>query len=140
MYGAAAYGFFLAVAMLMLDGFLVTASTWLVFWLVLAVQLATAAVITWRRTGLPLAAASTMLASVISTVFAVAAVRGIVHEELLRTYPLETIAVFLLLVFLFMEGYRRHRARWARWREHHQHCSFRDYLMFRHIPDLRSAR
>ena len=99
--------------------------------------LAVAAVLTWRRTGLKLAATAMALGAVGMVLLT----RILMRTDDLFAAPPGELAAFLAAVLLgpgllFAQS-RTQPARWARWKERSEGCTAADMLLFRHIPDLR---
>lgn len=105
-----------------------------------AVMIAAAAVLTWRRTGLRLAAAGMGLAAVGMLLWT----RIVTRPGDLFAAPWGEKVVFaaiLLFCAVLMLAQRRiEPEKWRRWEEHADRTGFADTLRFRHIPDLRGDR
>lgn len=103
-------------------------------WVVL---LAVAAVLTWRRTGLRLAATGMALGAVAMVVYT----RILMRTDDFFAAPAIELAAFvgaaLLCGGLMLAQARTEPGLWARWKAHAERSTALDYLLFRHIPDFR---
>ena len=99
--------------------------------------LAMAAVLTWRRTGLRLAASGMALAAAAMALYT----RVLVRTDDFFAAPPGELAAFLAAALacplLFLAQSRTQPGRWARWKLRSEGCTAADVLLFRHIPDLR---
>ena len=99
--------------------------------------LAAAAFLTWRRTGLRLAATGIAVGAGAMVLYTRVLMRT---DDLFAAPPGELAALLgtiLLGVALPFAQARTEPARWARWKDHAERCNAADMLLFRHIPDLR---
>ncbi len=104
-------------------------------WVVL---LSVGAVLTWRRTGLRLAATGMATGAVAMIGYTRILVRT---GDLFAARPVELAAFLgaaLLCGVLMVAQPRTEPELWARWKAHSDRSTVLDHLLFRHIPDLRA--
>lgn len=103
-------------------------------WVVL---LSVGALLTWRRTGLRLAAASMATGAVAMVVYTRILMRA---GDFFAASPAELAALFATMLggagLMLAQG-RTEPELWARWKAHSDRSTVLDHLLFRHIPDLR---
>jgi hypothetical protein len=130
---AALYGAFLGLVMVAARG--IGPAAWTPLWIVISFQLVCLAVITWRRTRLPLMTAAQSLAALAGLSIGVLGSRE--YEALLLAHPVLMVAVFLVLPLLMFSERWAHPEVWRRLRTEAERATLRDMLLLRHIPDLR---
>jgi hypothetical protein len=140
MAGAFWYGGLLGVLSVVLTRGLAGETGWAVWWAVVAVQLAIAAAVTWRRTRLALSTTAMALGSIFSVGVVVAAAGGRGWPALLRDDWHLLVPCLLVAPLLLLAESRLHREQWRHWRAHMTTCSLLDVLALRHIPDWRGTR
>lgn len=105
-------------------------------WLILALQLAVAAVVTWRRTRLAFATAAMLTGSGTLMLLAYWTFSGLPLPE--RSWP--ELLYFIALVaaipaFFWLESHRS-AEQWKVWGEAMEKATLKDMLFLRHIPSL----
>lgn len=108
-----------------------------IFWSVMAVSMLHAAVVTWRRMGLPLTTAAMATGCVMFVGLAVLHARGVTINALPNPWFAIFIAIGLFGAASHFVERRINRDKLDRWAEHMAHARFRDMLLMRHVPDLR---
>ena len=110
---------------------------WALFWAALAAQNAIAARLTWKRTGLRWWTFDMVHATMISAALVPVYLAGYT----ITTIPAPWMIIFGVNVTLSvaMTVFSRYEdpEKFARWKEVGRKTSFVDFLMFRHIPQLR---
>jgi hypothetical protein len=111
---------------------------WTVFWAAQTILVATAALLTWRRTRLLWMTIGMTHAAVIMAILTPAHAVGYT----IQTLAAEGRALFLanavmMPVFVILARWREPEG-WKRWEQHAEGMSVLDMLRFRHIPQLRS--
>jgi hypothetical protein len=105
-------------------------------WLLIGLQLLIGAVMTWRRTRMPFAAAGDVLGSAFSFTASWLLLRGYTVD----TLPIRWIIALLLtaaaMALLIGIETRVNRPKWEAWRKYMEGSSALDILLGRHIPRL----
>lgn len=105
-------------------------------WLVLAMQLAVAGVVTWRRTRLAFSTAAMLTGSGTLMLLAYWTFSG--RPLLERSWPELLFFIALVAVgpaFFWLESHRS-AEQWKAWREVMEKATLKDMLFLRHIPSL----
>lgn len=137
MAGAGLYGVLVGLVFVGFAGVAPQPTGSVLFWTVLAVQLAYGAAICWRRTGLPFATAAMTLGSAVSVWLALLATTGRVFPDLtVGEWFVAAIGIGVPPVLLLIES-RVNRSRWQEWAHYMEHKSAWDIATGRHIPRLR---
>jgi hypothetical protein len=136
MLGSAMYGLLLGLGFFLLARLAPQPAGSLVWWLLVAGQLAWVASITWRRTKLPFITGAMLIGAAGATLVFCATLSG--HE--FPWLPIRwAVPVYGLMVAgplcLFIES-RANRGDWLLWKKHMEHKTALDILLGRHIPDL----
>jgi hypothetical protein len=134
---AGLYGLLLGVTMVALPRVFGPSTGWLIVWTVAAVQLAVAAWLVWRRTAFVMLAAAVLYGAGTSAVFAVMSARGMPFDLFVRSQPLVAIPIVSLAPILLLIARWYDPARWQRLKDASSQVRLRDFVRFRHIPDLR---
>lgn len=106
----------------------------------LAGPLLVAGVLTWRRTGLRIAAAAMFTGAIGAAVLALVHARFPGLRSAPSFQPAALLCLALLAPALLLLQARRAPEAWQRWRDHTESVTLVEMLRFRHIPDLRGAR
>jgi hypothetical protein len=133
MNAGALYGWFLGVALVVARG--LGPAAWVPLWIAISFQLACFAVITWTRTRSPFMTAAASLAAAAG--LAIGLVGSRPCEALLVAHPVAMVTGLLLFPLLMFSEKWAHPDVWKQFRTQAEHATFRDMLLFRHIPDLR---
>jgi hypothetical protein len=138
MSAAAQFGLLLAVTTVVATEVAPQPHGSIILWSFFTVQLAWAARVCWRRTGLPYATAAMGEGAVVSALLAVLAATGLVFPN----FPATLWAVLVLSlaagpILLWIES-RKNPAQWRAWKNYMERVSLWDVVTMRHIPKLRS--
>jgi hypothetical protein len=139
MVASALYGLLIGIAFVLFTQVAPQPTGSIVFWGVVAVQLAWGAVACWRRTGLPFATSAMAIGAAMSACLAVLAATGRIFPDLSRGLWVPVgIGLAIGPLFLLIES-RVNRAKWREWAHYMERKNVWDILTARHIPDLRDG-
>jgi hypothetical protein len=138
MSAAAQFGLLLAVTTVVATEVAPQPHGSIILWSFFTVQLAWAARVCWRRTGLPYATAAMGEGAVVSAMFAILAANGHVFPNISAAYWV-VVAIGLAAgpLLLWVES-RKNPERWRAWKNYMERVSLWDVVTMRHIPKLRS--
>ena len=134
MYGAATYGMFVLFPIVILKNLAPQPAGTVAFWTLLAAQFTWLATLTWRRTGLPFATASSAIGALAVAAVAVLKARG--QAGFLVEGIFAGVVVGTVFACDFAES-RVHPVEWRECRAHAERMTAWDILAGRHIPYLR---
>ena len=131
---------------LLLGGLFATADAiasrplWILLWSGEAAVIGIGAVLTWRRMAMRWLTVSMALGAIqCGMIAAVYAAGWTLRDFSLRwTYVFFPMLAAVLSLVLLSQW--REAQQWREWRQRTAHIRFRDMLVFRHIPDMRSDR
>lgn len=133
----ALYGFILGITNVIVTAAIPSPYGWAVWWTVIAVQLAAAAIIMWRRTRLLMTSMAVAWAAAGSIFFAASSWSGYPYPDLMkRHWPVLVPALLVVPLVSFSEKWRS-PDRWNEFSRFSEKASVVDLFLFRHIPDLR---
>jgi hypothetical protein len=133
----ALYGLMMGIIVVVLET-IGSSVLWTVFWAAQTILVATAALLTWRRTRLFWMTIGMTHGAVILAIHMAAHAAGYT----IHTFVAEWRALFLantamMPVYVILARWREPDG-WKRWEQHAEGMSVLDMLRFRHIPQLRS--
>ena len=139
MRGAAVHGALGALWMFLLGTVAPQPIGAVVLWALFAVYGAWGATVVWRRTALPFATASALLATLIAALLAGLAMRGWAFPALPPGWTVAIVAAMFLGPILLLVESKVHPLQWARWKAYADNKGAWDILLGRHVPDLRQS-
>ena len=127
---------------LLLGGLFATASRplWILLWSGEAAIIGVGAVLTWRRMAMPWMTGSMTLGAIQCAMLAGVYASGWTLRDFSLRWPSVWLAMLAAILGLVLVSQWRETRQWSEWRQRTAHIRFRDRLMFRHIPDMRSDR
>lgn len=131
------YGLLMAVAAAAIHASVPAPAAGAAFWTFLFLQLMQGAMLTWRRTRLPLSTASMSIAAAASLVMAALSGRGITFENMPLGWMIAFAAVAVTLPLLLTIEARRYPIPTAAWRDFMKGKNGLDVFTGDHIPHLR---
>jgi hypothetical protein len=134
------YGLFIAAVILLVEKFTPQPLGSAILWVAFAVQLAWAALLTWRRTGLPFASAAMLISAAGMMMFAVLGVSVRVVPSMSTGAAMALGALIVTGPLCLLAESRVHPKEWAEWKGHMEQATLWEMLTGRHIPDLRHVQ